>query len=282
MLKHSQNKIPVYRQLVANVHAGFMALNEDAQNEIKGFIKKQQHGNGAFTDRAGTPDLYYSLFGLWLSLATEQNSQLSALKKFVLEQNEIQATSLIEELALTLIRIELDSKWKKQSAISIVYKIIKKGRAIDLSYQFFLIALLIDAGGKNKGPFYFLSRIWLLFYKAKGNIPCSLASALLFARNMVGLNTLKLQKNLSTYHVESGGFRAFKSMNSADGLSTGVALFVLKETNYDLRNISPCCLDFIQENYLEGAFLSGDGDETKDLEYTFYGLLALGSMVNEK
>jgi hypothetical protein len=64
-------------------------------------------------------------------------------------------------------------------------------------------------------------------------------------------------------------------------LSTGVALFVLKETGYDLRMIKPGCLDFIQENYSAGAFLSGDGDVTKDLEYTFYGLLALGSLLKD-
>lgn len=281
-MKFKENKIPVYRQLVAQVRAGFLALDEGIQNEIKSFIENQQHENGAFTDRAGKPDLYYSLFGLWLSMATEQSEQLSALKGFAFSQNDIQSTSLIEELALTLVKIELDSKRKKQSAISIILKIIRKGRTIDLSYQFFLIALVVDAGGKNKGLFYFFSRIWLLFYKAKENIPCSLASALLFARKLVGLNTLKLQENLSSYVVESGGFRAFRSMNMADGLSTGVALFVLKETNHDLRFIKPGCLHFIQENYVEGAFLSGDGDETKDLEYTFYGLLALGSMVNEK
>ncbi|MFA5330143.1 MAG: hypothetical protein WC384_20280 [Prolixibacteraceae bacterium] len=36
----------------------------------------------------------------------------------------------------------------------------------------------------------------------------------------------------------------------------------------------------IPENYANGAFLSGDGDLTEDLEYTFYGLLALGVLVN--
>ncbi len=281
MLKFKQNDIPVYRQLVANVRAGFLALDNDIQSEIKCFIEKQQQANGAFTDRAGKPDLYYSLFGLWLSMATEQSGQLSALKSFVSTQNDIQPKSIIEELALTLVKIELDSGTKITSAISIIWKIVRKGRMIDLSYQFFLIALVIDAGGKNKRSVYFFFRIWLLFYKVKENIPCSLISALLYARKIFGLKTSKLQKKLISFSVESGGFRAFNSIYTADSLSTGVALFVLNETEYDLRLIKPGCLGFIQENYCEGAFLSGDGDKSKDLEYTFYGLLALGSVVNE-
>ena len=62
-------------------------------------------------------------------------------------------------------------------------------------------------------------------------------------------------------------------------LSTAVALFVLRETAYDMRMITPVCLDFVQQNYDDGAFLSGDGDATRDLEYTFYGLLALGTLI---
>ena len=95
---------------------------------------------------------------------------------------------------------------------------------------------------------------------------------------MLGLNTNKMQKKLLDFSVEAGGYRAFDSVQTADMLSTGVALFVLKGTGFDLREIKPGCLEFVQNNYLDGAFISGDGDLTKDLEYTFYGLLALGSL----
>ncbi len=274
--------MPVYRQLAANARAGFLALDDDIQVKIKCFIENQQHESGAFTDRAGHPDLYYSLFGLWLSMATQQSEGLSTLKDFVSTQNDKQATSIIEELALMLIKIELDSDYKMPSVFSIVRNIVCNGKMIDLSYQFFLIALVIDAGGKNKRLFYFFARIWLFFYKPTENISCSLSSALLYVRNMFRLNTNKLQEKLSSFIVERGGFSAFNSINTADGLSTGVALFVLKETEYDLRFIMPACLNFIQENYSDGAFLSGDGDQTKDLEYTFYGLLALGSLLNKE
>lgn len=270
---------PVCRKLVETVRSGFLALDEPVQNEIKAFVASQQNKTGGFMDRAGMPDLYYSLFGLWLSSATEQKELQNNLKDFVVNKNSSESKSPVEDLALILIKSELESDFKKQSVLSIIRMVMKKGKMIELSYQFFLISIVIDAVGKNKRLYYFFARIWLSFYEPKGNIPCSISAALVYARKILGLNTHKKQKELAVFAAKNGGFRAFGTLETADTLSTGVALFVLKETDADLRVIKPACLDFIQDNYSGGAFLSGDGDMTKDLEYTFYGLLALGSLV---
>lgn len=273
--------IEVYRELVSNVQTGFLALDKSYQNEIKTFIKSQQHFTGGFMDRAGKPDLYYSLFGLWLSLATKQKKLQNNLKEFVSNKNRSELTNAVEDMALLLLKSILNSNQKNQSVLSIINMAFRKGKMIELSYQFFLISLTIDAVGKNKKLYYFFARIWLYFYKSKGNIPCSLTAALVYARKMLGLCTKNIRKKLVSFSIEDSGFRAFESVTTADTLSTGVALFVLKETGYDLRMIKPGCLSFVQENYDTGAFLSGDGDQTKDLEYTFYGLLALGSLLKD-
>lgn len=274
--------IPVYKLLVQNVRAGFLALDEPVQKEITTFLKSQQHANGGFVDRAQTPDLYYSLFGLWLSMATEEKELQNNLRKNISEKAAADTTSPVEDLALLLLKAELNPNSKKKGIYSIIKTVLKKGRLIELSYQFFLVSLVIDAAGKNKSLFYFFARIWLFFYKPKGNIPCSLRAALLFARKMVGLKVRKMEKQLLGFANNSGGFSAFETMETSDGLSTGVALFVLNEIGTDLRMIRPECLDFVGANYFEGAFLSGDGDLTKDLEYTFYGLLALGALLKDE
>ncbi len=275
-----ENK-PVYKKLIETVRIGFLALDDEIQQEIIQFIKNRQHDNGAFTDRASNPDLYYSLFGMWLCVATGHYSSLNRLKDFA-ETSPGKSSSPVEELALLLLKAELGLRPKKQSVFKITANVLRKGSTIGFSYRFFLLALVIDAIGRRKRFFYFFARIWLLFYHPKGNFPCSLLSALIYAKKLVGLSTENLQNNLAGFSVESGGFRAFLTVETADCLSTGVALFVLDEIDYDLRLIKPGCLNFIQSNYDDGAFLSGDGDRTKDLEYTFYGLLALGSLVKDK
>jgi hypothetical protein len=106
--------------------------------------------------------------------------------------------------------------------------------------------------------------------------PCSEVAAKVFLQNMLNSEGSKEQELLKSFVAESGGFKAFSQSHRSDMLSTAVALFALKSSGSDLRLFKPACLDFIQENFVEGAFLSGDGDQIKDLEYTFYGLLALG------
>jgi hypothetical protein len=78
------------------------------------------------------------------------------------------------------------------------------------------------------------------------------------------------------YFEKGKGFKVFPEQGNADLLSTAVSLFGLKKIGADLRIVSPVCLDLVQQNYDNGAFLSGDGDSSRDLEYTFYGLLTLG------
>jgi hypothetical protein len=97
---------------------------------------------------------------------------------------------------------------------------------------------------------------------------------------MMNQDGLTEQELLKSFACETGGFKAFAHLNNADMLSTAVALFALNFAGSDLRLLKPACLDFIQQNYAEGAFLSGDGDTTIDVEYTFYGLLALGVLAD--
>ena len=272
-------KIAIYKKLVRRLSLGFETLAPEIQHEIIVFIKSQQHSSGGFCDRAGNPDPYYSLFGCWLSLATKQNTEIEQLKTYISKQPATSST--VEELAINLVKTELFTKQKNESVFSLLRKVFSGHNFMDISYRFFLLALTIDATAKSRFLFNLMARVWLPFYKVKKNSPCSLVAALCFARFDLGLSYKNYHKLLMNFHLEKAGFRAFETTPFSDTLSTGVALFSLTETSYDLRLITPDCLDFIQMNYLSGAFLSGDGDETRDLEYTFYGMLALGSLVKD-
>jgi hypothetical protein len=138
--------------------------------------------------------------------------------------------------------------------------------------------LVFDARYGKKQGLYLLVRLFLFYYKPLGNHPCSMVAAMTVAKHEVGLDTLNLEKKLLAYFDEKSAFKAFEQVQTGDMLSTAVALFALQKTEFDLRLIAPKCLSFIQQNYEDGAFLSGDGDQTRDLEYTFYGLLALGCL----
>jgi hypothetical protein len=129
--------------------------------------------------------------------------------------------------------------------------------------------------GKSRGV-YFLARIFLNFYNPAGNLPCSFLAALLLARFLTGQKVEKEASVLLNYFERGKGFKVFREQENADLLSTAVALFALKKVGKDLRMVAPDCLNLVQQNYENGAFLAGDGDLSRDLEYTFYGLLSLG------
>ena len=273
--------IPVHRLLITYLKKGFEVLDQQAQQEIIVFLKQSQHTDGGFTDRAGYPDLYYSLFGSWLAQATGQEILLDKLKSYIEKQNA-ETLGVVEQMALLLIRSDLEKDSAEISAGKLFKLFFQQGKNIHLSYRFFLFTLVFDAIGKRKQLYYFIARIGLYFYKSKSDFPSSLMAALLFARKKLGLRHEKSKQKLLDFALESGGFKSFLNIKNADMLSTGVALFSLAETKADLRLLKPASLGFIQENFIQGAFLSGDGDQTRDLEYTFYGLLALGSLVKDE
>jgi len=83
---------------------------------------------------------------------------------------------------------------------------------------------------------------------------------------------------LKSFYRESGGFAALHNAPAEDLLSTGVALYALHFLDADLRLIKPDCLTFADRLYENGGFRATEADSFIDVEYTFYGLLALGSM----
>ncbi|MCW0484635.1 hypothetical protein [Gaoshiqia sediminis] len=273
-------EIPIHLQFVEFVEKAFDLLDTEAQQKVRQFVIGQQHPGGAFVDRGGTPDLYYSLFGFWLASALKMKDQLMLLQKYTSARSVDEERNLINKFALVLIRQGLSGKKKLPPTFFRFF--LKRDYQVNFSYQLFLFLLVFDARYGRKSWLYFVARVVLGMYRLPIGAPCSMLAALLVARHEVGLKTVKLQKRIMAYFDEANGFKAFEQMDSGDMLSTGVALFALQKTGFDIRLLAPACLGMIQDNFVEGAFLSGDGDPTRDLEYTFYGLLALGSIAGQE
>ena len=74
---------------------------------------------------------------------------------------------------------------------------------------------------------------------------------------------------------ETGGFYASEQAPIPDLLSTAVALFTLRLLEIHVKDATP----FIQAHGLDnGGFAPTLYDDYSDVEYVFYGLLALGSI----
>ncbi len=72
-------------------------LDIGAINDIKEFVKSNQTESGGFSDKAGKPDLYYTLFGYYLADALELNELFPSIGNYVekeISQNNLEGVHL--------------------------------------------------------------------------------------------------------------------------------------------------------------------------------------------
>jgi hypothetical protein len=279
-LSRETTYIPVYRQLIETAGKGFELLDIQSQEQMREFIVTNQDPGGAFTDRSNKPDLYYSLFGVWLSEAAGLSNCIEKHRRFIegLDEKLIDRNK-VDIYIFILIRLIMIGKEKSRpSVLNLLSLLSGKGKEINLVYRVFFFLLIYDAAYKNKGLMKSLAYLPLKLASPPTTYPCSNIAAIIIAKNYAGINTSGDANLLMKYFREGDGFMVFPDADVADLLSTAVSLFSLKKSGADLRLLAPDCLGFINDNFREGAFVSGDGDEIRDLEYTFYGLLALGSL----
>lgn len=299
-MANSISHIPIYSQMIAILRNALSMLDEQGREEVIRSFLGQRNFDGGFQDRGGKSDLYYSLFGVMLLRAAEleigesyeresaernknfTSESLLNLRQFISGQSKTKVPGFIEQCCLVLLQKEL-----KTSRFSRIKSLIHLGRSfweeryfINLSYRSFVLFLTLDAVLPFRGILIRAAERMLERTTVDEHSPCSEVAARVFLQKMMNRIVPDELNLLNSFFCASGGFKAFHHQEQSDMLSTAVALFVLDYTGCDLRLIKPACLDFIQQNYSDGAFLSGDGDQTADVEYTFYGLLALGVLGN--
>lgn len=80
--------------------------------------------------------------------------------------------------------------------------------------------------------------------------------------------------------TRDGGFLAGEQAPAADLLSTATALYALKRAGYPMADLKDANLAFIGSLWNEdGGFSGNPFDDISDCEYTFYALLAMGSLL---
>ena len=139
-----------------------------------------------------------------------------------------------------------------------------------------MVFLALDAYGLNNRLTRLLARPFFNQMSAMVGMPCPVTAATLVLKSELGLPLKHELKQLMRFFDEEQGFMALERAPAADLLSTAVALAALKRGGADFRLVRPACLKLIEANYDAGAFLAGNGDQERDTEYTFYGLMALG------
>jgi len=252
-------------------------LNPERIAEVRSFILSKQTVKGGFADRGGECDLYYTLFGYYISEAISVEEVLVPLRKYIKESvtaNNLEGVYLYCGAILYAKLLGHDATTER---------LRKK-----------IIAELNDSGSKQPEYSRFMGILALYYledflniyrivnqYKksfAPGNHPCPVIAARTILLEMAGNRRVATVNNLKSFYRGSGGFAALNQAPEDDLLSTGTALYALNFLGADLRLIKPDCLTFVDSLYENGGFRATFSDTMPDVEYTFYGLLALGSL----
>ena len=245
-------------------------------NEIRGFLSSRQTDSGGFMDKGGKSDLYYSLFGSFASEALDLDDSNERLKQYLDQSmSDSKPEGVHLHCAVILIsRLAGINRLSKDIRDTLNKNISKPGTMSP--YTAFLSLLSYYYSGNYKG-LYQVSRRLKTISKVK-DVPCTVVAANLVLQHCFGRPVEDHIHAIHSFYMKNGSFAAVKNAPVGDLLSTGVALYALKVAGADIRKIVPDCLEYVDSLYAGGGFCATILDHDPDVEYTFYGLLALGAL----
>lgn len=244
-------------------------LDEETLSEIRSFVKNKQTAEGGFADRAGRCDPYYTLFGYFVAEALGMKEVMPALRRYVDSFSVSGNLKGIYQKCAIILTVKLSGSSKLPENM-------KNTEEIHLSYSDFINLLV-----------YYYSEDFYSLFKArrklrkvdnKADLPCAVTAANMVLEGCSGKQVTDLDDKLRVFYRGNGSFSAVHGAPQGDLLSTGVALYALRFVDSDIRIIKPDCLAWVDLLYSEGGFCATTLDAEPDVEYTFYGLLALGAL----
>lgn len=277
-------------------------LGSEASELIERFVLSQQNEDGGFRDRDGESDLYYSSFAVDALTALQVEPPLEPLAGFLNSRFEtLSDLDFVHRCCLARLASSLPEPWSKSDD---VLEAIGRYRSADGGYNqiedaetgsayacFLAYGAFSDHGRSLPDPEGVLRCLQSLASPDGSwandtllpvpNVPAT-AAAITVLRNL--RHPIPDQTSdwlLQSFQVtpNGGGFLPFPGAPLPDLLSTAVALHALDGLQVPFEKLKEPLLDFIDTLWTaEGGFHGTWDDDELDIEYTYYGLLALGHL----
>lgn len=240
--------MPLDYLIIKTLKRGADALSETSRDSICNYVTSQMTDNSSFMNRAGKEDLYYTMFG-WMLCYSLNIKTDKVHRKNYLAGIDVSA---------------LDSLHKKVYQQCLLLD--------DLLSHGLLLAGIKHIGERNHIEEFFSEFNQHTVTKTLNGT----AAELFVKRNEISqIEKAEQLMQISTLQDETGGFYQNEVAQIPDLLSTAVALFTLSSFGMKPRYKYS---DFIEAHFNDdGSFAPNLIDLQGDVEYCFYGLLALGS-----
>jgi len=281
---------------------GPSVLGEDASRLVEKYICSQQNDDGGFRDRDGPSDLYYTSFAIDALTALQVGLPEASLSEYLTyETDNLSGLDFVHLCCLARSFSALEN-YRGDDCIQPVLKRIEEFRTPDGGYNqiashptgstyacFLAWGAYSDHGRSIPNQETIASCLDTLTPAAGSwcndvdipvpNVPSTAAAVAVYRNLQHPVTDTTTEWILSCYHKPSGGFLPFPDAPLPDLLSTAVALHALDALQASLEPIRETCLNFIDTLWsAEGGFHGNWTDDDLDIEYTYYGLLALGHL----
>jgi prenyltransferase beta subunit len=272
----------------------------ESRELVESFVRGQINPDGAFRNRAGESDLYYTVFGLDSLVALQTEPPREDVARYLRTLGDVEGLDFVHLACLarcwagvsrnlsvapaeaTLARIEtfrtLDGGYNQSS-----------GAAHGTAYAAFLaMGAYQDFGRAVPEPHRLLESLQGLRAKDAGfsNVPgassgvtTATAAVVILMRQLHCDPDPTLADWLLARSHPAGGFFAVAGAPIPDLLSTATALHALAGLHVPLHALREPCLDFVDSLWTNrGGFYGHWSDDAIDTEYTYYALLSLGHL----
>lgn len=283
-------------ELIRTLSSGKERLGKDTLQRVTRFVESQKTMADTFKDKSGEPDLYYTSFGWLLSyvLGIELDTER---RENYLRNQPVASLDLVHYAAYMrcrmLHRLMSDGKFRFliNTFRSVPVRDIDSFASLphnDIGSpytRFIWLSLLEDTRNEVEDRKQILER--LEHYQTPGGGYSNMryrkvattnatAAALMVVGQLRGYEPNPDLFYLRDSQDETGGFKAGMESPVPDLLSTATALFAMR--CYGIR-ANRSASDFIEAHWLEsGGFSATLLEDVSDVEYVFYGLLALGAL----
>lgn len=252
-------------------------LDAATAERVRTYVTNAQAPSGGFVNKAGKADLYYTLFGLYLAEALGMKDLTPGLQEYIRTETVQPDLTGVHLYCAAILHAKLgtDQTHAKQLREKVRQNLYDPSKK-QSDYIAFLSLLACYYLEDFKGLLSILRQF--RDHKSNADLPCPVMAAQLVLRKSFNKPVDDLVTDICTFYDGKGGFKANTSTIVPDLLSTAVILYALDFEGADLRMIKPDCLAFIDRLYHDGGFAAHELDQDTDIEYTFYGLLALGAL----
>jgi prenyltransferase beta subunit len=272
----------------------------DSRELVESFIRSQINPDGAFRNRAGESDLYYTVFGLESLVALQSEPPVEDVTGYLRGVGEGRELDFVHLACLARCWAGA-ARYAAGAPVEAILARVETFRTADGGYNqapgatqgtayaaFLARGAYQDLGVPMPKPDRLLASLESLRAEDGGfaNLPGSAAgvtpataAAVMLMREFHCDPDPALAEWLLARSLPAGGFFAVPGAPMPDLLSTATALHALAGLHVPLNGLREPCLDFIDSLWTNrGGFFGHWADDTIDTEYTYYALLSLGHL----